>query len=148
MLKKQRGDNITEYAPILEARLTMDESTEVTLKRKFDIACFIACFIVYFIAKEKLAFTKMKPLCDLQECHRVDLGARYKNDVACSTVVSYIAAEERHKLLETLSKVKFFSVQADEVQMQGMLKMSSTQCSTLNPKQMMVRFMYTTSFSL
>ena len=37
----------------------MDESTEVTLKLKFDIA--------YFIVKEKLAFTKMEPLYDPQE---------------------------------------------------------------------------------
>ena len=54
MLKK-RGDDVTEYAPIMKALL--DKSTEVMLKRKFDIA--------YFIAKEKLAFTKMKPLYNL-----------------------------------------------------------------------------------
>ena len=105
MWKKQRGDDITEYAPIAKTLLTMHESTEVTLKRKFDIA--------YFIAKEKVAFTKMKLLCDLEEWHGVDLGARYKNDITCSTFVSYIAAEVRHNLLETLSKIKFFSVQAD-----------------------------------
>ena len=72
----------------------MDESTEVMLKPKFDIA--------YFIAKERMAFTKMKPLCDLEERHGVDLGAQYKNDIACSIIVSYTAAEVRHNLLETL----------------------------------------------
>ena len=105
MFKKQRGDDVTEYAPIAKALLTMDESSQVTLKRKFDIA--------YFIAKEKLSFTKMKPLCDLQERHGVDLGARYKNDDACATFVSYIAKEQQHNLLETLSEVNFFSIQAD-----------------------------------
>ena len=54
----------------------------------------------------------MKLLCDIEERHGVDLGARYKNDIACSTFVSYTAAEVRHNLLETLSKIKFF-VQAD-----------------------------------
>ncbi len=33
------------------------------------------------IAKEKLAFTKMKPICELEERHGVDLGVGYKNDV-------------------------------------------------------------------
>ena len=42
MWKKQRGDDITKYAPIAKTLLTIDESTEVTLKRKFDIAYFIA----------------------------------------------------------------------------------------------------------
>ena len=37
----------------------MDELTEVILKCKFNI--------VYFFAKEKLAFTKMKPHGDSQE---------------------------------------------------------------------------------
>jgi hypothetical protein len=85
MLKMQQGSDVTEYAPIAKALLTMDQSTQVVLKRKFDIA--------YFIAKEKLAFTKMKPLCDLQERHGVELGARYKNGDACAIFVNYIAKE-------------------------------------------------------
>ena len=40
------------------------------MKRKFDIA--------YFIAKEGLPFTKMTPLCQLEERHDVNLGTRYK----------------------------------------------------------------------
>ena len=83
----------------------MDKSSEATLKRKFDIA--------YFITKEKLAFTKTKPLCDLQERHGVDLGIRYEKDVGCATFVRYITEEQRHNLPETLSGVRFFSVQAD-----------------------------------
>ena len=47
-----------------------------------------------------MAFTKMKLLCDLEERHGVDLGAQYKNDITCSTFVSYIAAEVQHNLLE------------------------------------------------
>lgn len=57
MLKKQHGDDVMEYALIVKALLIIDKLTEVTLKRNFNI--------VYFVAKEKLAFTKMKPLCDL-----------------------------------------------------------------------------------
>ena len=57
MLKRQRGEDVTEYAPIAKTLLSIDESSQVTLKRKFDIA--------YFIAKENFTFTKMKPLCDV-----------------------------------------------------------------------------------
>ena len=35
MLKKQQGDDVTEYVPIVKTLLTMDESTEVKLKHKF-----------------------------------------------------------------------------------------------------------------
>ena len=136
MFKKQRGDDVAEYAPIAKALLTMDESSQVTLKRKFDIA--------YFIAKEKLSFTKMKPLCDLQERYGVDLGARYKNDDACATFVTYIAKEQQHNLLETLSEVNFFQYTS----IQGMLRMNSTQFSTSIPKRKMVRFTYAITFSL
>ena len=32
------------------------------------------CQVPYMIAKEKLAFVKMKPICELEECHDSDLG--------------------------------------------------------------------------
>ena len=139
-LKKQRGDDVTEYAPIAKALLTMNESSPVTLKRKFDIA--------YFIAKEKLSFTKMKPLCDLQERHGVNLGTGYKNDDACATFVSYIAKEQLYNLLETLSEVNFSVYKQMAVLIQGMLRMNSTQFSTSIPKRKMVRFTYAITFSL
>ena len=41
-------------------------TTALKMKRKFDIA--------YLIAKHNLAFTKMGPLCELEERHGVDLG--------------------------------------------------------------------------
>ena len=65
-VEKQQGNDVTQYAPIAKALLTMEELSQVMLKHKFDVA--------YFIAKEKLAFTKMRPLCELQERHVVDLG--------------------------------------------------------------------------
>lgn len=102
LLKKQQGNDVTQYAWIAKALLTMEELSQVTLKRK-----------AYFIAKEKLAFTKMRPLCELQERHGVNLGIGYKNDHACATFVKYIAEEQQQNLLETLSGVKFFSIQAD-----------------------------------
>ena len=43
------------------------------MKRKFDIA--------YFVAKEGLPFTKMAPLCELEERHDVNLD---NNNQACA----------------------------------------------------------------
>ena len=63
----------------------MDPASQLTVKRKFDI--------VFVIAKEHLPFTKMKPLCELEERHGVELGQGYKNNQACATFVKYIALE-------------------------------------------------------
>ena len=54
-----------EYSPTAQALSYLDEETACQLKRKFDIACFIC--------KEHMPFTKMKPLCGLQERAGVDM---------------------------------------------------------------------------
>ena len=57
--KKQGAGDVHEYAPIARAlsQVSMDATTRERTKRKFDIT--------YAIVKENLAFTKMKPLCEL-----------------------------------------------------------------------------------
>ena len=65
----------------------MDSEAEAKINRKFDLA--------YVMAKENIAFTKMKPLCQLEERHGVDLGETYKTDMACSAFVDYIARDLR-----------------------------------------------------
>ena len=59
-----------QYAPIANALHNLDDDAALKVKRKFDIA--------YLIAKHNLAFTKMGPLCKLEERHGVDLGQGYK----------------------------------------------------------------------
>ena len=105
LFKKQRGSDVTEYAPIAKALHTLDADAELKVKRKFDIA--------YLIAKENLAFNKMGPLCELEERHGVDLGQGYKNDQACATFVDYIAKEQQEILVHALTAARFFSLQAD-----------------------------------
>ena len=83
------------YAMLL---LKKQQSSSV---KKFDIS--------YMIAKEKLAFTKMKRICELEERHGVDLGAGYKNDHTCATFI----AKEQLEILHSLSKFHFCSLQAD-----------------------------------
>jgi len=60
------------------------------------------------IAKENLAFVKMKPLCELMERQGVKIGQGYQNDKTCATFIHYIAEDQRLRLLDTLSGVTFF----------------------------------------
>ena len=53
--------NVVDYSPIARsfAHSLMDEATLDQTTKKFDKA--------YLMAKERLAFTKMKPLCEFEE---------------------------------------------------------------------------------
>ncbi len=55
----------------------------------------------------------MKPMCDLEERHGVKLGDGYKNYMACSSFVDYIAQNMRENLAEALQKAHFISIQMD-----------------------------------
>ena len=105
LLKRSHSSDIREYAPIAKSLHSMDSSSEQRMKRKFDIA--------YVIAKQNMAYSKMQPICELEERHGVDLGQGYKNNQACSTFIEYIALERRKILAAALSHAKFFSIQAD-----------------------------------
>ena len=83
----------------------MDERTEAVTRRKFDIA--------YMMAKEGIAFNKMKSLYELEERHGVNLGDGYKNDLACSSFVAYIAQDLKMDLTKSLKTANFFSIQMD-----------------------------------
>ena len=93
--------DVTEYAPIAKALLLpdFDPHSLVTLKRKFEVA--------YFIAKENLAFMKMKPLCELEQRYGVDLGEKYKSNCKCAEFVEFIAGDIQQQLLSSLQKAKF-----------------------------------------
>ena len=55
----------------------------------------------------------MKAVCELEERHGAELGQGYKNDQICATFVEFIAHEQQEQLMATLSRSKFFSLQAD-----------------------------------
>ena len=101
------SSNVVDYSPTTKcfAEASMDLSTLAKTKR-FDIS--------YMIAKEKLVFTKMKPIFE-EENHGVNLGVEYKNNHACDMFVSFIAKEQKNCLLNSLSKISvfFFSLQAN-----------------------------------
>ena len=105
LLKRERGVDVRDYAPIARALSTMDEASRQTMKKKFEVA--------FTIAKNNMAMTKMKPICELEERHGIDLGQGYKNNQACATFIEFIALDQQRSLIEVLSRVNFFSLQAD-----------------------------------
>ena len=109
----QGSTAVYEYAPIAKALHKLDDGATGRLKRKFDVA--------YLIAKQNLAFSKMTPLCELEERHGVDLGESYKNSKSCAVFTDYIAKDLQTNLVASLSKVRYFSLQAD----------SSTDCGNI-----------------
>ena len=52
------------------------------MNRKFEVA--------FVIAKNNMAMTKMKSICELKERHRVDLGQDYKNNQACVSFIELL----------------------------------------------------------
>ena len=70
--KKARSSGPCEDAPIVRmlAQSLIDASSTRKIKRKFETA--------YVIAKGKLAFSKMKPICELEEHHGANLGSEYQ----------------------------------------------------------------------
>ena len=104
-LKKAQSTSVEEYSPVARALHRMDDVTEMEMKHKFDIA--------YVLAKEGMAHTKMVPLCELQERHKVQIGENYQNNQACATFISFISEDLQVRLHENLSKCKFYSIQMD-----------------------------------
>ncbi len=105
LLKKAQSASVFEYAPIARALSGLEKGTEEKVRKLFDIA--------YFIAVEGLAFSKMKPLCELQQRHGVNLGETYRNEQACATFIEFIAKDFRSQLTKALHDAKFFSIQMD-----------------------------------
>ena len=83
--KSQSGGDVTLYTLIAKALSTIDARTADTVRNKFEIT--------YFLCKENLPFTKLAPLCELEEKHGVGLETGYKNDQACANFVHYIVED-------------------------------------------------------
>ena len=109
LLKKERAEASglapASYAPIAKAFNTLPEDERERLKVKFDIA--------YFVATEKLAFTKYPKICDIEARHGVRVGTTYRSDMAGKDFMHYIAEGKRKDLLQMLAKATFFSLLLD-----------------------------------
>jgi len=98
---------------ITEALCKIGEQERSRLKVKFNIA--------YFVATEKMAFTKYSKLYQLEALHGVDLGSTYCNDVACKMFCHFIAQSKRQSLMNKLTTANYFSLLLD----------GSTDCSNI-----------------
>ena len=60
------------------------------------------------MVKENLALKKMKPLCDFEELHKVEIGVSYQNDHGCASFIDYIATDLKENLKHKMAKAKLF----------------------------------------
>ena len=95
---------ISSFSPIARSLLTMEESTEARIRRKFDIC--------YVMAKESLAFRKYPALHQLEERHGVDLGFAYKTKDSAKTFTHYIANSQRQSFIQNFPST-FYSFLMD-----------------------------------
>lgn len=69
------------------------------LKVKFDLA--------YFVATEKMVFSKHPKLCELVARHGIGVGTTYTNKMAGEAFTHYIAKAKRQELAKKLDGVNF-----------------------------------------
>ena len=78
LLKKEQGNASSgaccSYSPIVQALNKLPELEKSQLRVKFDLA--------YFIAREKMPFSKYPKLCELEARHNVPVGTAYTNQIA------------------------------------------------------------------
>ena len=96
---------VASYAPIAQTLPKLPAEEKGRLRKKFDIA--------YFVATEKLPFMKYPGICELEARHEVDLGTSYVSKSARRTFCHYITEGLKENLVETLTKGKFFSLMMD-----------------------------------
>ena len=86
LLKREQARVIdapsSSYVPIAQLLSKIPQLEREQLKRKFDIA--------YFLAKEKLSYRKYPCLCELEARHGVFIGTSYTNEIAGKTFSHYI----------------------------------------------------------
>ena len=94
--------SLSIHSLIIDSLHTLSDEDREALKKKFDIA--------YFIATEKLPLAKYPRLCELEKRHAIHLGHLYLNENSYKEFISYIASQKQELLLDKISKSNFFSV--------------------------------------
>ena len=51
---------------------------------------------------------KIKPLCDMEECHGVEIGASYRNDHGCASFVDSVTSDPKEYLKQRIDNANFF----------------------------------------
>ena len=95
----------TAAAPIVVALTTLQDDERARLRKKMDVA--------YFVAKEKMSFRKYPSICALEARHGVDLGTNYVTAAYGKQFTHYIAQSLRNNFKSCIQNVKFFSLLFD-----------------------------------
>ena len=102
LLKKSESNYSIQATSIAKALHRIDSATLHTMRKNLIL-------LIIFIARKGLPFTKMAPLCQLEERHGINLGAGYKQNQASAQFVKFIAMIEQQNLAEVLSKAHFLA---------------------------------------
>ena len=105
--KMADGNSISREAePTIVSMLQeIPQDTRSKLRKKFEIA--------YFVATQKLAYSKYPAICELEKHHGVNIGSTYLNSNACKTFCKFIAESKRLDLCKIIANAKFFSILMD-----------------------------------
>lgn len=103
--KMGAGSCISSEPTIVNILQEIPEDTKIKLRKKFNIA--------YFVATQKLAYTKYPAICELEKHHGVNIGSTYLNSNACKTFCKFIAESKRLDLCKVIANSKFFSILMD-----------------------------------
>ena len=94
---KSSGASCSYSSPIAQTLSKLPDLEKSELCVKFDVA--------YFVAREKMAFSKYPKLCELEARHGVSVGTSYANEIAGKTFTQYIAKAKLQELAEKLEHV-------------------------------------------
>eukprot|EP00731_Ephydatia_muelleri_P000943 Em0001g943a len=100
-----RGGHQMCVDPNKTAITSLSHNDRAELHKKFDT--------VFLLAQEKQSFLKYPSICELEECHGVQVGSAYRTEKAAKSFSHYIAQCQRQQLVETVKSVKFFSLLLD-----------------------------------
>ena len=108
-LKAENTDYVEErvvnQSSLIESFTVGDQRTAEQVKKKFEVA--------YFVAKEEVAFKKYPAIVKLEELHGVDIGQSYRNDVNCAEFIDYISKDIQQTLSQKMISANFFSILFD-----------------------------------
>ena len=105
--KMADGNSISREAELTIVSMLQEipQDTRSKLRKKFEIA--------YFVATQKLAYSKYPAICELEKHHGVNIGSTYLNSNACKTFCKFIAESKRLDLCKIIANAKFFSILMD-----------------------------------
>lgn len=105
------GQGPSSYSALAQSFSNISEVEKERLRKKFDIS--------FFVAVERLPFSKYPAICNLERRHGIDVGVFYVNRKAGTSFTHYIAEAKRQDVVTKVMKARFFSLVQDGSTDQG-----------------------------